>query len=156
MHAKVQLIDVAQLHAKALHDPRWVRLTLIAVAIGSIGLFLLTPLLLVLYQAFSKGLQAYWDALIQPDTVSAIKLTLWVALISVPLNTLFGLIAAWAITRFEFPGKSILTTLIDLPFSVSPVISGLIFVLLFGAQGWFGEWLLAHDVKIIFAVTGIS
>ena len=115
MHAKVQLIDVAQLHAKALLDPRWVRLTLIAVAIGFIGLFLLTPLLLVLYQAFSKGLQAYWDALIQPDTVSAIKLTLWVALISVPLNTLFGLIAAWAITRFEFPGKSILTTLIDLP-----------------------------------------
>ena len=140
---------------QALKDATWVRVTLIALAIGFIILFLLTPLLLVLYQAFSKGYQAYCDALLQEDTLSAIKLTLTVALVSVPLNTFFGLVAAWAITRFEFTGKSILTTLIDLPFSVSPVISGLIFVLLFGAQGWFGEWLMAHDIKIIFDVPGI-
>ena len=148
-------IGSAKDQTQALKDATWVRVTLIALAIGFIILFLLTPLLLVLYQAFSKGYQAYCDALLQEDTLSAIKLTLTVALVSVPLNTFFGLVAAWAITRFEFTGKSILTTLIDLPFSVSPVISGLIFVLLFGAQGWFGEWLMAHDVKIIFAVPGI-
>jgi len=110
---------------------------------------------LVFIQAFSKGVEAYWSALSQADTVAAIKLTLLVALVTVPLNTVFGVAAAWAITRFEFKGKSLLTTLIDLPFSVSPVISGLIFVLLFGAEGWFGEWLIAHDIKIIFAVPGI-
>ena len=148
-------IGSAKDQTQALKDATWVRVTLIALAIGFIILFLLTPLLLVLYQAFSKGYQAYCDALLQEDTLSAIKLTLTVALVSVPLNTFFGLVAAWAITRFEFTGKSILTTLIDLPFSVSPVISGLIFVLLFGALGWFGEWLMAHDIKIIFAVPGI-
>ena len=148
-------IGSAKDQTQALKDATWVRVTLIALAIGFIILFLLTPLLLVLYQAFSKGYQAYCDALLQEDTLSAIQLTLTVALVSVPLNTFFGLVAAWAITRFEFTGKSILTTLIDLPFSVSPVISGLIFVLLFGAQGWFGEWLMAHDIKIIFAVPGI-
>jgi len=108
-----------------------------------------------IFQAFSKGVGAYWTALSEADTLSAIKLTLLTALVTVPLNTVFGVAVAWAITRFEFKGKSLLTTLIDLPFSVSPVISGLIFVLLFGAQGWFGEWLSAHDVKIIFAVPGI-
>ena len=148
-------IASAKGQAPALKDATWIRYTLIILAIGFIVLFLLTPLLLVLYQAFSKGYQAYVSSLVQDDTLSAIKLTLTVALISVPLNTFFGLVAAWAITRFEFPGKSILTTLIDLPFSVSPVISGLIFVLMFGAQGWFGEWLISHDVKIIFAVPGI-
>ncbi|NBV74913.1 MAG: sulfate ABC transporter permease subunit CysW [Methylococcaceae bacterium] len=148
-------IALAKGQAHALKDATWIRYTLIILAIGFIVLFLLTPLLLVLYQAFSKGYQAYVSSLVQDDTLSAIKLTLTVALISVPLNTFFGLVAAWAITRFEFPGKSILTTLIDLPFSVSPVISGLIFVLMFGAQGWFGEWLISHDVKIIFAVPGI-
>ena len=148
-------IASAKGQAHALKDATWIRYTLIILAIGFIVLFLLTPLLLVLYQAFSKGYQAYVSSLVQDDTLSAIKLTLTVALISVPLNTFFGLVAAWAITRFEFPGKSILTTLIDLPFSVSPVISGLIFVLMFGAQGWFGEWLISHDVKIIFAVPGI-
>lgn len=151
----MQSISSAKAQTQALKDASWIRISLIALAIGFIFLFLLTPLLLVLYQAFSKGYQAYCDALLQEDTLSAIKLTLTVALVSVPLNTFFGLVAAWAITRFEFRGKSILTTLIDLPFSVSPVISGLIFVLLFGAQGWFGEWLMAHDVKIIFAVPGI-
>lgn len=139
----------------ALHDPAWVRTSLIAIALGFIVLFLCLPLGLVLFEAFSKGWTAYWAALTQPDTQAALKLTLLTALVTVPLNTVFGIAAAWAITRFEFKGKSLLTTLIDLPFSVSPVISGVIFVLLFGAQGVFGEWLMAHDVKIIFATPGI-
>jgi sulfate transport system permease protein len=142
-------------HQHALHDPRWLRLTLTATALGFIVLFLCIPLGLVIIEALSKGWQAYWSALSQPDTQSAMWLTLLTALATVPLNTLFGIAAAWAITRFDFVGKSLLTTLIDLPFSVSPVISGLIFVLLFGVQGWFGEWLVAHDIKIIFAVPGI-
>ncbi len=140
---------------RALQDPTWVRWSLIAITIAFISLFICLPLGLVIYQALSKGLQAYWAALSQPDTWSAIKLTLLVAVITVPLNTLFGVIAAWAITRFEFKGKSLLTTLIDLPFSVSPVISGFIFVLLFGAEGWFGKWLMEYDIKIIFAAPGI-
>ncbi len=139
----------------ALHDPRWLRLTLTAIALGFIVLFLCVPLGLVIIEALSKGWQAYWAALNQADTQSAMWLTLLTAIATVPLNTLFGIAAAWAITRFDFVGKSLLTTLIDLPFSVSPVISGLIFVLLFGVQGWFGEWLVAHDIKIIFAVPGI-
>jgi sulfate transport system permease protein len=139
----------------ALRDPNWVRWGLLTIAIGFIVLFLCMPLFLVLYQALAKGWEAYWHALSQPDAHAAIRLTLLVAAITVPLNTVFGVAAAWAITRFEFIGKSILTTLIDLPFSVSPVISGLIFVLLFGAQGWMGDWLSAHDIKIIFAVPGI-
>src|SRR5450631_1548179 len=124
---------------EALQDAGWVRWSLIAIAVGFIGLFICVPLALVFIQAFSKGVEAYWSALSQVDTVAAIKLTLLVALVTVPLNTVFGVAAAWSITRFEFKGKSLLTTLIDLPFSVSPVISGLIFVLLFGAEGWFGE-----------------
>ena len=136
-------------------DPLWVRCILITISIAFISLFICVPLGLVIFQAFSKGITAYFSALAQPDTLAAIKLTLTVALVTVPLNTLFGVAAAWTITRFDFPGKSLLTTLIDLPFSVSPVISGLIFVLLFGAQGWFGEWLMAHDIKIIFAAPGI-
>jgi sulfate transport system permease protein len=139
----------------ALRDPDWVRWSLTTIAIGFIGLFLCLPLGLVMVEAFSKGWQTYWSALTQPDAQSAMQLTLLTALVTVPLNTVFGVAAAWAITRFEFRGKSLLTTLIDLPFSVSPVISGLIFVLLFGAQGWFGEWLSAHDVKVLFAVPGI-
>ena len=139
----------------SIQDPLWVRWLLITISIGFISLFICVPLGLVIFQAFSKGITAYFSALSQPDTLSAIKLTLLVAIVTVPLNTLFGITAAWTITRFDFPGKSLLTTLIDLPFSVSPVISGLIFVLLFGAQGWFGEWLMAHDIKIIFAAPGI-
>lgn len=139
----------------ALRDPDWVRWVLTTIAVGFIFLFLCLPLAIVLIEAFSKGWQAYWSALIQPEARSAMQLTLLTALATVPLNTVFGVAAAWAITRFEFPGKSFLTTLIDLPFSVSPVISGLIFVLLFGAKGWLGEWLSAHDIKIIFAVPGI-
>ncbi len=140
---------------RALQDPTWVRWGLTAIAISFISLFICVPLGLVIFQAFSKGLQAYWSALSNADTLSAIRLTLLVAIITVPLNTLFGIIAAWAITRFEFKGKSFLTTLIDIPFSVSPVISGFIFVLLFGAEGWFGNWLVEHDIKIIFAAPGI-
>lgn len=144
-----------QANQRALRDPQWIKWGLTGVAIGFIVLFLCVPLGLVLFQAFSKGWQAYWQALAQPDALAALNLTLIVAFATVPLNTVFGVAAAWAITRFEFRGKSLLTTLIDLPFSVSPVISGLIFVLMFGAQGWFGEWLSAHDIKIIFAVPGI-
>jgi len=139
----------------ATDDPRWVRYTLISVSLSFILLFLFLPLGLVISKAFASGWQAYWDALSEPDAQAAIRLTVLAAFITVPLNTIFGLASAWAITRFEFPGKSLLTTLIDLPFSVSPVISGVIFVLLFGAQGWFGEWLIDHDIKIIFAVPGI-
>ncbi len=140
---------------RALHDPAWLKWTIIAIALGFILLFLCLPLWIVITEAFAKGWSAYWSALGQPDAQAALRLTLLTALITVPLNTLLGLCAAWAITRFEFTGKSLLTTLIDLPFSVSPVISGLIFVLLFGAQGWFGPWLSEHDLKIIFAVPGI-
>jgi len=158
MNSVIQTINPARLVARqqlALHDPDWVRWSLIAIALSFITLFICVPLALVFIQAFSKGIAAYWLALSQADTVAAIKLTLLVALVTVPMNTVFGVAAAWSITRFEFKGKSLLTTLIDLPFSVSPVISGLIFVLLFGAEGWFGDWLIAHDIKIIFAVPGI-
>lgn len=140
---------------QALTDPIWIKWGLIAIALSFIGLFLCLPLSIVIIEAFAKGWEAYGAALTQPDTQAAIRLTLITALATVPLNTVFGIAAAWAITRFEFSGKSLLTTLIDLPFSVSPVISGMIFVLMFGAQGWFGPWLSAHDIKIIFAVPGI-
>jgi sulfate transport system permease protein len=150
------LVDAhGQASRSALNDPKWVRVTLTSIAVGFILLFLCAPLVLVLYQAFSKGLDAYIHALSDPDALAAVRLTLSVAVATVPLNTVFGIAAAWAITRFDFRGKSLLTTLIDLPFSVSPVISGLIFVLMFGAQGWFGEWLSAHDIKVIFATPGI-
>ncbi|MFA5018747.1 MAG: sulfate ABC transporter permease subunit CysW [Methylobacter sp.] len=158
MSTVTQPINPAKLVARqqlALQDADWVRWSLIAIAVSFIGLFICLPLGLVIVKALSKGVEAYWAALSEPDTLAAIRLTLLTALITVPLNTVFGVAAAWAITRFEFKGKSLLTTLIDLPFSVSPVISGLIFVLLFGAEGWFGDWLIAHDVKIIFAASGI-
>jgi sulfate/thiosulfate transport system permease protein len=132
-----------------------VRWTLIALALGFLAVTLLLPLVLVFAQALSKGFAAYWAAITEPDALSAARLTLLVALIAVPINVIFGIAAAWCITKFSFPGKNILVTLIDLPFAVSPVISGMIFVLLFGAHGWFGSWLSEHDVKIIFAVPGI-
>lgn len=131
------------------------RAALILTALGFLGLFIVLPLVLVFLQAFASGWQAYIAALTEPDAVSAIELTLITAAIAVPLNTVFGLVASWAITKFEFRGKSFLITLIDLPFSVSPVISGLVFVLMFGLQGWLGPWLKAHDLQIIFAVPGI-
>ena len=142
-------------HQSTLDDPKWLRWSLIAIALGFIILFLCVPLLLVIIQAFSKGVAAYFSALNQHDMLAAMRLTLLTALITVPLNTIFGVAAAWAITRFDFRGKDFLITLIDLPFSVSPVISGLIFVLMFGAQGWLGHWLMENDIKIIFAVPGI-
>nr|WP_314631140.1 sulfate ABC transporter permease subunit CysW [uncultured Noviherbaspirillum sp.] len=136
-------------------EPFWVRATLIAVALIFMTLFLFVPLVAVFVEAFKKGWQVYLSSITEPDAISAIKLTLLTAVIAVPLNLVFGVAASWAIAKFDFRGKSILLTLIDLPFSVSPVISGLIYVLLFGAQGWFGEWLQAHDIKILFAVPGI-
>ena len=136
-------------------DPVWVRYGLMAVTLGTIFLFLIFPLITIFIQAFAKGLSAYWEELTDFNTLAAIRLTLLVALITVPLTCVFGVASAWAIARFEFKGKSFLITLIDVPFSVSPVTAGLIFVLLFGAQGWFGTWLQAHDIKIIFSTTGI-
>jgi sulfate transport system permease protein len=132
-----------------------VRWLLVGLALAFLGLFLLVPLAVVFGQAFAKGPAAYFQALGQRETQAALRLTLVVVALVVPLNTAFGIAAAWALARFEFPGKSTLTTLIDLPFAVSPVIAGLVFVLLFGARGLFGPWLDAHGVKIIFAVPGI-
>ena len=139
----------------ALDEPAWVRRLLIGTAAGFLGLLLVAPLLLVFVQAFGRGWRAYLGALSHPDALAAIRLTLLAALVAVPLNTLFGIAAAWAIGKFEFRGKSVLITLIDLPFAVSPVIAGLVFVLLFGRQGLLGEWLAAHDLKVVFAVPGI-
>jgi sulfate transport system permease protein len=136
-------------------EPRWVRYALIAVAMLFLTLFLFVPLVAVFAEALKGGWNTYKEAVIEPDALAAIKLTLIAAGISVPLNLVFGVAAAWAIAKFDFRGKSVLMTLIDLPFSVSPVIAGLIYVLLFGSQGWFGQWLMDHDVKILFAVPGI-
>ncbi|QWV95881.1 sulfate ABC transporter permease subunit CysW [Geomonas nitrogeniifigens] len=136
-------------------EPAWVRSLLIAIALGFLALFLVLPLAAVFAQALEKGWEAYLAALKEPDTISAIRLTLITAAVCVPLNLFFGIVAAWAIAKFSFPGKSFLITLIDLPFSVSPVVSGLIYVLIFGLQGWLGPWLQEHDIKIIFAAPGI-
>ena len=139
----------------ATAEPAWVRRTLIAVALLFLALFLFVPLATVFFEALKKGWDVYLAALVEDDARSAIWLTLIAAAISVPLNLVFGVAAAWCIAKFEFRGKSLLLTLIDLPFSVSPVIAGLIFVLVFGLQGWFGEALRDHDLKVIFAVPGI-
>jgi sulfate/thiosulfate transport system permease protein len=133
----------------------WVRSTLIAVALVFLLLFLVLPLAAVFTEALRKGAGAYFEALKEPDAWSAIRLTLITAAIAVPLNLVFGVAAAWCIAKYEFRGKAFLTTLVDLPFSVSPVVAGLIYVLMFGAQGWFGPWLAAHDIKIVFAIPGI-
>jgi sulfate transport system permease protein len=142
-------------HRPATGEPRWLRLTLIGVALAFLAVFLFVPLAAVFVEAFKKGVAVYLAAITEPDAVSAIRLTLIAAGISVPLNLVFGIAAAWAIAKFDFRGKNLLLTLIDLPFSVSPVIAGLIFVLVFGLQGWFGEWLRDHDLKVIFALPGI-
>jgi len=139
----------------ATTESRPVRALLLAASLAYLGLFLLLPLAAVYAQALAHGLKPYFAAIVDPDALAAVRLTLLVAAIAVPLNAVFGIAAAWAIAKFEFAGKAILITLIDLPFSVSPVISGLIYVLMFGAQGWFGPWLQAHDLKIIFGVSGI-
>lgn len=142
-------------NSPATREARGVRRVLIVVALSFLGLFLVAPLLMVFASALSKGLEGYWSALTDSESLFAIRLTLITAAIAVPLNFVFGVVAAWLLAKYEFFGKSVLTTLIDLPFSVSPVISGLIFVLLFGAQGWLGPWLDARDIKIVFAVPGI-
>ena len=141
-----------QPHAK---DPTLVRWGLTGLALAALVMFIVLPLAAVFVQAFEKGWHVYRDAIVQPETVSAIELSLLAVGISVPMNVLFGLAAAWAITKFQFTGKNVLTTLIDIPFGVSPVISGLVWVLVFGVQGWFGPWLTGHDIAIIFAVPGI-
>ena len=136
-------------------EARWIRRGLIGLALCFMFLFLVLPLAAVFTEALRKGLGAYLEALKEPDTWSAIRLTLITAAVAVPLNLVFGVAAAWAIAKYEFWGKSLLTTLVDLPFSVSPVVAGLVYVLMFGAQGWFGPWLQANDIKIVFAVPGI-
>ena len=136
-----------------MRDPAWARWMLTAVALVFLVLFLVLPLAVVFAQALEKGLGYYLASISEPDAMSAIRLTLLTVAIVVPSNVIFA--AAWAIAKFSFPGKSLLTTLIDLPFAVSPVISGLVYVLVFGAQGWFGPWLIAHNVRVIFAVPGI-
>ena len=139
----------------ATTEPAWVRRLLIGIALAFLAVFLFVPLVAVFVEALKKGVDVYLAAISEPDAVSAIKLTLLAAAISVPLNLVFGIAAAWSIAKFDFRGKNLLLTFIDLPFSVSPVIAGLIFVLVFGLQGWLGEWLRDHDLKIIFALPGI-
>jgi sulfate transport system permease protein len=141
--------------ANVREEPAWVRWGLIAIALGFLTLFLFVPLGTVFYEGLKKGVGPYLAAVAHEDAIDAIQLTLLAAAIAVPLNAVFGLSAAWAITKFDFPGKQVLITLIDLPFSVSPVISGLVYMLMFGAQGWFGPWLNEHDIKIVFALPGI-
>jgi len=141
--------------SRAISEPAWIRWLLIGFALAYLALFLFMPLAAVFTEGLRKGVHAYLAALSEPDALSSIKLTFIAAGIAVPLNLVFGVAAAWAIAKFEFRGKSILITLIDLPFAVSPVIAGLIYVLIFGLQGWFGGWLSDHDIKIIFAVPGI-
>ena len=140
---------------RATNDPAWVRWSLTAVALLFLTFFLALPLAAVFAEALRRGFAAYFSAFADHDALASIRLTLLTALISVPANLVFGVAAAWAIAKFNFRGKSILITLIDLPFAVSPVISGLIYVLVFGLQGWWGEWLIEHDLKVIFAVPGI-
>jgi len=141
--------------ARATTEPAIVRIVLIGTTLTFLGLFLFVPLIAVFAHALAKGIGAYWESFREPDALAAIRLTFLAAAVAVPLNLIFGVAAAWAVAKFDFFGKSVLITLIDLPFAVSPVVSGLIYVLVFGLQGWLGSWLAAHDVKIIFAVPGI-
>ncbi len=140
---------------RANRDPRWARWLLTGIALAFLAFFLVLPLVVVFAQAFSKGGPYFLAAIREPDALSAIRLTLLTVAIVVPANVVFGIAAAWAIAKFRFRGKSLLTTLIDLPFAVSPIISGLVYVLVFGAQGWIGPWLIDHNIRIIFAVPGI-
>lgn len=141
--------------SRATSEPAWVRRFLITIALLFLGSFLLLPLVAVFTEALRHGFTTYFAAISDPNALSAMKLTLIAALIAVPLNVVFGVAAAWAIAKFEFRGKSFLITLIDLPFAVSPVIAGLIYILIFGMQGWFGSYLYDHDIKVIFAIPGI-
>ena len=140
---------------RAVGEKTWVSWLLVGLALAYLGLFLVLPLASVYVQALAKGVAPFLAAIVDPDALAAIRLTILVAAIAVPCNALFGLAASWAVAKFDFTGKSLLVTLIDLPFSVSPVVSGLIYVLLFGAHGWFGPWLQAHHIKIIFSVAGL-
>ncbi len=141
--------------SETITEPKALRVALIGVALGFLGLFVVLPLAIVLTGALKAGVSVYLASLKEPDALSAICLTLLVALITVPLNLVFGVAAAWAIAKFDFPGKGVVTTIVDLPFVVSPVIAGMVFMLMFGAQGWFGDWLADHDIRIAFAVPGI-
>lgn len=140
---------------KATTEPRWVRYSLISIVLVFLSLFLVLPLSVVLYGAFEAGLKVWWQAVTEPDAMAAIKLTLFVLVIVVPLNAVFGVAIAWAVAKFEFRGKTLLVSIIDMPFAISPVVVGLIFVIFFGSHGWLGPWLQQHDIKIIFAVPGI-
>jgi len=144
-----------ELRDPTIDEPAWVRTILIALAIVLILAIVVLPLAVVVVEALGKGVGAYFTAIVDADTRAALKLTLLVAALTVPANLLFGVVAAWAITKFRFRGKNLLLTLIDLPFSVSPVVAGLVFVLLFGAHGWFGAWLVENNIKVIFATPGI-
>lgn len=140
---------------RATEEPTWLRWTLIGVAMTFLALFLVLPLTVVLYSAFEQGTRVWWEAINEPDALAAIRLSLFVVVIVVPINLVFGVAAAWAIAKFEFRGKPILISLIDMPFAISPVVVGLIFLILFGSQGWLGPWLSAHDLRILFAVPAI-
>ena len=147
--------SAARAFARPTDDPLWLKALLGAVAIGFIAILLLLPLALVFKEAFAQGFSGFWNAVIEPDTLASVRLSLIAAGIAVPLNSLFGIAAAWCVAKFDFPGKAFLVTLIDLPFSVSPVVSGLIYVLVFGMQGWLGKSLADHDVHVLFALPGI-
>ncbi|MGG3451209.1 sulfate ABC transporter permease subunit CysW [Domibacillus aminovorans] len=140
---------------RTAEEPLWIRVLLIALALGFLLIFLVLPLIAIFIKAFEQGASVYFASITDPDALSAIKLTLIVVLLTVPLNAIFGVAAAWTVTKFDFKGKSLLITIIDLPFAISPVIAGLVFVLLFSAHGLFGEFLFEQDIKIIFAVPGI-
>ncbi|HHX06084.1 MAG: sulfate ABC transporter permease subunit CysW [Thiopseudomonas sp.] len=142
-------------HQNSRNAPSWARLALIIAAWATFIVFLVLPLAIVLIEALKMGVAHFFDSMLEADAISALKLTLLAVAISVPLNLVFGVAAAWCVSKHDFYGKSVLITLIDLPFSVSPIIAGLVYVLLFGAQGFFGEWLIEHDIQIIFAVPGI-
>lgn len=139
----------------ALQEPCFVRYTLTFIALAFLAFFIVLPLVSIFFTAFQKGVDVYIAAITHPDALAAIKLTLTVVAIAVPLNAIFGVMAAWALTKFNFKGKNLLLTIVDLPFAVSPVIAGLVFILLFGSQGLFGDWLFEHDIKIVFALPGI-
>ncbi|MDO9477268.1 MAG: sulfate ABC transporter permease subunit CysW [Pseudohongiella sp.] len=139
----------------ATREPAWLKWTIISLGLLFFIFFLVMPLLSIFYEALRRGIDVYWESITEPDALAAVRLTLLVAVISVPLNLVFGVAAAWCIAKFDFPGKHILLTFIDLPFSVSPVVVGLMYVLVFGVNGWFGGWLQANDLQIIFAVPGI-
>lgn len=151
----IQQSSKAVTTSAALQEPRVVRYTLTGIAFAFLALFIVLPLVSIFITAFQQGVDVYLAAITHPDALAAIKLTLIVVVITVPLNAIFGVMAAWALTKFNFKGKNLLLTIVDLPFAVSPVIAGLVFILLFGSQGLFGDWLFANDVKIVFALPGI-